>query len=180
MALEALITSITEFFIMTQRCLRCKREVPTDSVYCPYCGYGIGPCAKTTQVSAAGTLFLVAGIASLIFFILSFRALAQIYGWYPPSVARDWIIYDQLITAFSFTGMLFGFSAGLLSLSRKSYRWTMISAVLCTVSGAGAWILSMIIPYASMLYSFLYYFLPVLLTALIGTLLIYPRRAEFT
>lgn len=180
MALEALITSITEFLIMTHSCPRCKREVPSDSVYCPYCGHGIQPSAKTTQVSAAGTLFLVAGIASLIFFILSFRALAQIYSWYPSSVARDWIIYDQMITVFSFTGLLFGFSAGLLSLSRRSYRWTMISAVLCTVSGAGAWILSVIIPYASMLYSFLYYFLPVLLTALIGSLLVYPRKAEFT
>jgi len=165
---------------MTSKCPRCKREAPSDSVYCPYCGYGIQPSAKTTQVSAAGTLFLVAGIASLIFFILSFRALSQIYSWYPSSVAEDWIIYDELMTVFSFTGLLFGFSAGLLSLSRKSYRWTMISAVLCTVSGAGAWILSMIVPYASVLYSFFYYFLPVLLTSLIGTLLIYPRKAEFT
>lgn len=165
---------------MTSKCPRCEREVPSDSVYCPYCGYGIQPCARTTQVSTAGTLFLVAGIASLIFFILSFRALLQIYSWYPASVAEDWIIYDQMITAFSFIGLLFGFSTGLLSLSRKSYRWTMISAILCTFSGAGAWILSVIIPYASILYSFLYYFLPVLLTALIGTLLIYPRKAEFT
>jgi len=165
---------------MIHKCPRCSRDVPSDSVYCPYCGYGIQPSAKTTQVSAAGTLLLVAGIASLIFFIQSLRALVQIYSWYPRSVAADWIIYDQMLTAFSLTGLLFGFSAGLFSLSRRSYRWTMISAVLCTLSGAGAWILSMIIPYVYAWYSFLFYFLPVLLPALTGTLFIYPRKAEFT
>ena len=165
---------------MAEKCPRCGRGVPSDSMYCPYCGHGIKPSAKTTQVSASGTLLLIAGIASLILFVQSLRALAQIYSWYPRSVADIWLIYDQTLTIFSLTGLLSGFPAGLLSLSRRSYRWTIVSAVLCTLSGAGAWILSMMIPYLYIWYSFLFYFLPVLLPALIGTLFIFPRKAEFT
>jgi len=165
---------------MDSKCPRCRRDVPNDSVYCPYCGHGIQPSARTTRVSAAGTLFIVSAVASLIFFIQSVRALVQIYSWYPQSVAQSWIIYDQTLTVFSFTGLLFGFSAGILSLSRKSYKWTMISAILCTVSGAGAWMLSMVIPYWYWSYSLLFYFLPVFLTALVGTLMTWPRKAEFT
>jgi hypothetical protein len=55
----------------------------------------------------------------------------------------------------------------------------MICAFFCTFSSAGAWTISLIIPFASMLYSFLYYFLPSFATALVGTILIYPKRAEF-
>ncbi len=165
---------------MAYRCPHCNRDMPNDSVYCPYCGHGIRPPARTMQVSAGATLLIVAAVTSLIFFIQSIRALAQIYSWYPQSVAEAWIVYDQMLTIFSLAGLLSGFSAGLLSLSRKSYRWAMLSAVLCTLSGAGAWILSMIIPYSYPWYSFLFYFLPVFLTALIGTMVIYPRKAEFT
>jgi hypothetical protein len=103
----------------------------------------------------------------------------QIYSWYPLSVAEDWIIYDQMLAIFSLTGFTFGFSSALLSLSRRNYRWTMISALACTLSGLGAWFLSLVIPYSYAWYSFLFYFLPVFLTALIGTLLVYPRKAEF-
>jgi hypothetical protein len=162
------------------KCPRCNRDVPDNSVYCLYCGAGIQPSAKTTRVSAAGTLLIVASVASLIFFIQSVRALIQIYAWYPQSVAEDWIIYDQMLTVFSLTGFLFGFSSGLLSLSRRNYKWTLVSSLACTFSGMGAWLLSVIIPYSYAWYSFLFYFLPVFLTALIGTLLLYPRKVEFT
>jgi len=161
------------------KCPRCSREVPDESVYCLYCGAGIQPSARTTRVSAAGALLIVASVASLIFLIQSLRALAQIYSWYPRSVAEDWILYDQMLAVFSLTGFTFGFSSALLSLYRKNYKWTMTSALLCTLSGLGAWLLSLIIPYSYAWYSFLFYFLPVFLTALIGTLLIYPRKAEF-
>lgn len=162
------------------KCPRCHRAVPDESVYCLFCGAGIQPSAKTTRVSAAGTLLIVAAVASFIFFIQSIRALLQIYTWYPQSVAEDWIIYDQMLTIFSLSGFLFGISSGMLSLSRRAYKWTMISALLCTISGGGAWLLSIVIPYSYAWYSFLFYFLPVLLTALMGTLLIYPRKAEFS
>lgn len=178
MALEALTTYLSPVFIM--KCSRCNREIPDESVYCLYCGVGIQPSARTVRVSAAGTLLIVASVASFIFFIQSIRALLQIYTWYPQSVAEDWIVYDQMLTMFSLAGFLFGFASGLLSLSRRNYKWTMISALLCTFSGVGAWLLSIVIPYSYAWYSFLFYFLPVLLTALIGTLLIYPRKAEFT
>ncbi len=175
--MQALTIQLTEVLLM--KCPRCSREVPVESVYCLYCGSGIQPSARTTWVSAAGALLTVASVASLLLLIQSLRALVQIYSWYPWSVAEDWIIYDQMLAAFSLTGFAFGFSSALLSLSRRNYKWTMISALSCTLSGGGAWLLSLIIPYSSAWFSFFFYFLPVFLTALIGALLIYPRKAEF-
>ena len=164
---------------MVFKCPKCDRTVPEDSVYCPYCGCGVKPSAKTTQVWAGGSLMIASTVISLIFLILCIKALVEIYSWYPPGVAQLWVLYDQVLTIFSFTGFLFGFSASVLSLTRKSYRWTMISAIFCTLSGAGAWIISMIIPFANMWYSFFYYFLPLFVMPLTGTALIYPRKAEF-
>jgi hypothetical protein len=164
---------------MVSDCPKCPRTIPDDSVYCPYCGYGIKPSARSTQVSAGGTLMIVAAVASLIFFILSFQALLNIYNWYPPLVAQGWFIYDQMLTIFSFTGLVFGFSAAILTLTRKSYRGTLASAVLCTLSGGGAWIISMIIPLSNMVQSLLYYFLPLFVSSFTGTMLIFFRKAEF-
>jgi hypothetical protein len=130
-------------------------------------------------VSAAGTLLIVAAVASLVFFVQSVQALARIYGWYPSTVAEEWIIYDQALTGFTLTGFVFGLAAGILSFARKSYRWTMLSAAACAISGAGAWTISMIIPYANLPYSLLFYFLPVFLTALVSIVFIFPRKAEF-
>jgi len=130
-------------------------------------------------VSTGATLLIVAAVAALIIFIQSVRALTQIYSWYPIAVAEVWIEYDQALAVLSLLGFLSGLIAGLLSLARRKYHWTIASASVCTLSGAAAWILSMVIPSASMFTSFLYYFLPMFLTALIATVLIYPRKAEF-
>jgi RNA polymerase subunit RPABC4/transcription elongation factor Spt4 len=164
---------------MVVECPKCGRTIPDDSVYCPYCGYGIKPSSRSAQVWTGGTLIVVAAVASLILFVLSFYALLNIYSWYPPLVAQSWFVYDQLLTVFSFTGCLFGLSAATLSFTRKSYKWTMASSVLCTLSGGGAWIISMIIPHSNPLQSLLYYFLPLFITSLTGTVLIFFRKAEF-
>jgi len=164
---------------MVSKCPGCGRDVPEGSIYCLYCGRGIHPSARTALVAVAGTLLIVAAVASLVFFVQSVQALAQIYGWYPSAVAEDWIVYDQALAGFTLTGFVFGLVAGVLSFARKGYRWTMLSAVACAFSGAGAWMISMIIPYANLRYSFLFYFLPMFLTALISVVLIFPREAEF-
>ncbi len=164
---------------MASSCPKCGRSIPDDSVYCPYCGFGIQASARTAQVSAGGALLIVAAVTSFVFLILCVRALTMLYSWYPPGVASGWMAYNQALGGFSLTGSLFGFVSGLLALTRRNYRLTMICAVLCTFSSAGAWTVSLAIPFASLLYSFLYYFLPSFAVALVGTLLIYPRRAEF-
>ena len=164
---------------MAPKCPSCGRDVPEGSIYCLHCGRGIHQSARTTLVSVAGTLLTVAAVASLVFFVQSVQALAQIYGWYPSVVAEEWIVYDQALAGFTLAGFVFGLVSGILSFARKSYKWTMFSAVACAFSGAGAWITSMIIPYANLRYSLLYYFLPVFLTALISVVLIFPRKAEF-
>jgi len=164
---------------MVSVCPGCRRAIPGDSVYCPYCGRGIKPSAWSTHVSVAGALLIVATAASLIFLILSIQALLNIYSWYPPLVAQTWIVYDQMLTIFTFTGSLFGVFAAIFSLTRRSYRWAMTFAVLCTISGGNAWIISLILPHSNVVQSFLYYFLPLLAPSMIGTILIFFRKAEF-
>ena len=164
---------------MTLTCPKCGRNVPDDAVYCPYCMRGLKPSAHTMNVSVAGFLMLIAAIASLIIFLLSLDALLEIYSWYPQLIAQKWILYDQLFTGFSLVTFVFGLIAGVLSLSRKSYPWLMIAGVLCTIVGGGVWATSMLIPNYKLSSSFLYYFLPIFLPSLLGTLLVFPRRIEF-
>lgn len=160
-------------------CPKCGRNVPDDAVYCPYCMRGLKPSALTMSVSVAGFLMLIAAIASLIIFLLSLDALLEIYSWYPQLIAQKWILYDQLFTGFSLVAFVFGLIAGVLSLSRKSYPWFMVAGVLCTIVGGGVWVMSMLVPDYKLSSSFLYYFLPIFLPSLLGTLLVFPRRTEF-
>lgn len=164
---------------MISECAKCGKTIPDGSVYCPYCGYGIKPSARSTQVSTGGTLMIVAAVAYLVFFVLSFRALLNIYNWYPPLVAQSWFVYDQMFTIFSFIGLVFGLLAAILSLTRKSYKLTVASAVLCTLSGGGIWIVSLVIPHSDVVQSLLLYFFPLFATSFVGTVLIFFRKAEF-
>ncbi len=118
------------------------------------------PSARSTQVSVGGALMIVATVANLIFFVFAFQAIINIHRWYPPLVAQIWFAYDQFLVMFFFTGLLFGLCTAVLSLSRKSYRWTLASAMLCMLSGGGAWIISMIVPHSSIVQSLVYYFFP--------------------
>ncbi len=164
---------------MVSKCPKCGKNTPDDAVYCPYCAHGIAPHARTARLAAGGILLIVASVGALILFILSVRALIDIYRWYPPIVAESWFVYDQLLTFFSFVASLSGLVAGVLSLNRKRHAVAVISGALCTVLGGGAWITSMIVPHYVTWYSFLYYFLPVFLTPLFGTCLVYSRKMEF-
>lgn len=168
-----------QYQFMVISCPKCGKTIQDDSVYCSYCGHGLKPSAKTIQVSAGGTLLIIAAVASFIFFALSVKALATIYNWYPPETAQAWTPYNQLIAVFTFAGLVFGFLAGLLSLARKDYGRTVLLSVLCTVSGLGTFVASIITPSSNVVFSFFYFFLPLFLPAAVGTVLIYPRRAEF-
>jgi hypothetical protein len=164
---------------MVAECAKCGKAIPDDSVYCPYCGHGIQPSARSFQVSVAGALMVTSTVASLVIFVLSSRALLNIYSWYPASVAQVWFIYDQMLTTTSFAGLIFGLSAATLILSRRSYSWAMVFSTLGTLTGGCSWVISMVIPHSNIAYSVLYYFLPRFATSLMGTLLVSPRKAEF-
>ena len=164
---------------MVSKCPKCRKTIPDDSVYCAYCGHGVKPSARSTQVSVGGALMLGAAVVSLVLFVLSFYALLNIYNWYPLLVTQIWFVYDQMLTVFSFSGFMSGLCAAILSLIRKSYKLTMAFAVVCTLSGGGAWIISMIILKAVMVQSLFRYFLPLFVTPLVGTILIFFRKAEF-
>jgi len=164
---------------MVSECSKCGKAVADDVVYCPYCGRGLKPWARSFQVSFAGALLIVVTVASLIFLIVSVQALLGIYSWYPPLVAQSWFIYDQALAILVFAGFLFGLLAAGFSLARKSYAWTMIFSALCTCSACGSLIISLVIPHSSFEQSLLYYFMPLLLPSVAATILILPRKAEF-
>jgi hypothetical protein len=164
---------------MTLKCPKCQKTVPEDSTYCPYCAYGLKPSARTLRVFVGSVLLIIAALGSLILIILSTQALLGIYSWYPQLTAQAWFIYDQMFAVFAILGLMFAVPATVLSLSRRSHKWTMISAVLCTLSGAGLWFTSMLAPIVVLWESVLYLCLPLFLAPFFATLLIHPRKAEF-
>ena len=164
---------------MAPACPKCGKAVTEDAVYCPYCGYGLKPSAETVQVSLGASLIIVATAASLILFILSIKALMQIYIWYPPVVTQNWIFYDQMFVFFTLVSFFLGLSTSTLLLLRRNFRWSITLASLLTVSCVAAWTISIVEPFSNLGSSFFYFFLPLVLPALIGTLLVYPRKAEF-
>jgi hypothetical protein len=126
----------------------------------------------------AVAMMIVATAGSTIIFILSAAALQGIYGWYPQFVAQQWFMYDQLLTAFSFLGLMFGALATALILTRRSHRGAVASATACTLSGASTFVVSLIQPLAVWWQSLLYYFLPLFVAPLAGTLLTYLQEEE--
>ena len=132
--------------------------------------------AKTAQPNPAGTLMIVATAASMVIFILSAYALQDIYRWYPRLVAQQWFIYDQLLTAFSFLGLLFGALATSLIWSKRSCRLAVALGTICTLCGLSASIVTLIEPLAVLWQSLVFYFLPLFITPLTGTLLTYLRE----
>jgi zinc-ribbon domain len=164
---------------MSLACPKCGRNVPDDAVYCPYCAYGLKPSALTGRVSAAGVLMLVAGSAFFVIFVLSVSALLQIYSWYPPLTAQMWFLYDAVFTGFCLFGFLLAMLSSALIFARRFFRPTITLAVVSTLLGASVFVTSMIIPEFNLTYSFLTYFLPMLLSPLIGVFLIFPRKQEF-
>ena len=164
---------------MAPACPKCGKVVSEDAVYCPHCGYGLKPSANTVQVSLGASLIIVATAASLILLVLSIKALGQIYVWYPPVVAQNWIVYDQMLSFFTLVSFLLGLSSSTLLLLRRKFMWAIASASLLTLTCIAAWIISILEPFTNLGSSFFYFFLPLVLPALVGTLLVYPRKAEF-
>jgi hypothetical protein len=123
-------------------------------------------------------MMIVATTGSMIIFILSVAALQGIYGWYPQFVAQQWFIYDQLFTTFSFLGLASGALATTLILSKRSHRAAAASATACTLSGTSLLIISLIQPLAVLWQSVLYYFLPLFIAPLTGTLLTILQEEE--
>ncbi len=164
--------------VMSARCPKCGRPVSADATYCAYCGHGLKPNATTVYTRVAVALMIVATAGSLIIFILSVSALQGVYSWYPQFVAQQWFVFDQLITVFSFSGLIFGALATALISSKKSQNGAIASAMLCTLSGAGVFIVSLIQPLPVLWQSILYYFLPLFAAPLAGNLLTYLRKEE--
>jgi hypothetical protein len=164
---------------MSVTCPKCGRTVTEDAVYCPYCAHGLKPSAATPQVSAAAVLMIAVAISSFTLLILSINALVEIYTWVPRLLAQGWLIYGESLTILSSVSLIAASAAAALSLKRKSYAWTVVSALICTFSGLATFAVSVIIPDFNLKNSFFYYFLPLFLMPLIGTLLVLRRKHEF-
>lgn len=163
---------------MVSECPKCGKPVSDCAVYCEHCGYGLTPYARTAILQTAGTMIIVATIASLIIFILSANALVGVYRWYPQFVAQQWFIYDQLFTVFSFLGLVFGAFATALISARRNPNGAVGSAMACTLSGAGVFTVSLIQPLAVLWQSVLYYLPLLFIIPMIGTSLTYLRKEE--
>ena len=142
-------------------------------VYQSNCLNTSGAPARTTDANNASTLMIVATVASTVIFVLSVYALQNIYRWYPQLVAQHWFIYDQLLTALSFVELMSGAVATSLILSKKSYRAAMASATICTLSGGSAFVITLVQPLATLWISLVFYFLPLFVVPLAGTILTY-------
>jgi len=128
----------------------------------------------------AATALTIAGTGGfLVIFIVSILALQGIHQWYPQFVAQQWFIYDQLFTTFSFLGLLFGSLAMILMLSRRNPTIGLIAALLSTVSGASVFVTSLIAPLEVLWRSVLYYFLPLFVAPLMGTLVFYHVKLNY-
>lgn len=163
---------------MTLQYAKRDKSVTVDTACCAYRQHGPNLAARIAQVYAAGTMMIVATAASLIIMIQSIVALLGVYGWYPQFVAQQWFIYDELLTFFSFLGLAFGALSTALILSERNHRAAVASAIACTLSGAGAFVISLIQPMAELWQSILYYLLPLFIAPLIGTLLAYLQTED--
>jgi len=126
-----------------------------------------------TYLFTAAVLLIIGTAEFLYEFVESLVAVQGVYEWYPQFVAQQWFIYDELFTVFTFSGMFFGSLATALMLSKKNSTATLITGILCTISGASVFVTSLIAPLASLWKSILNYFLPLFLAPLVGTLLFY-------
>jgi hypothetical protein len=155
-----------------------SKTLSINATYCAFYPSVSDVTAKTAQTNPAGTLMIVATTASMVIFILSAYALRDIYRWYPRVVAQQWFIYDQLLTAFSFLGLVFGALTTSLIWSKRSSRAAVALGTICTLCGLSASIVTLIEPLAVLWESLVFYFLPLFITPLTGTLLTYLQEEE--
>lgn len=147
-----------------------RKRVLVDGVCCADRKGGSSLAPSIAQVYISGTMTIVATVASLILMIEATAALLGIYGWYPQFAAQQWFLYDELLTSSSALQLASGAVATALMLSRRSYLVAMASAILCTLSGASSFVISLIQPMAVLWESLLYYLLPLFIAPLAGTL----------
>ena len=164
---------------MVNKCPCCSRLVPEDSVYCPYCGSGIAYQAKTPKVYVASFLLLITCASSIVFLILSTRALLYVFTWYPSSVAQEYYIYIQILLVLSLCQLFFGVFGATFSYRRLNYKWALASTAFCAFLGGGVWVITLIVPRFPLWSSILFYFLPQFVPPLIGTILLFSRKPEF-
>jgi len=129
--------------------------------------YYLFPAAVMMTIGTAG--FLVVLVQSVL-------ALQGVYQWYPQFVAQQWFIYDELFTILTFLGLLSGSLTTSLMVSNRNSNGTLITGLLCTISGAGVFVTSLIAPLAVLWESIVYYSMPLFLAPLVGTLLFYYAK----
>ena len=129
-------------------------------------------------MQTAGTLLAGSMIGFLIIFILSVNALLTVFEWYPQFVAQQWFVYDQAVTAISFLGSMFGVLSTALIFLRRGSSLTVASALLCTICAASIVTVSLIQPQAILWETLVFFFTPLFIPSLVGSLIAYWRKEE--
>jgi hypothetical protein len=137
---------------------------------------GNEPSIVMSYLFAAAVMIIAGTVGFLVMFVASVLALQGVYYWYPQFVAQSWFIYDELFAIFTFMGLLSGSLTASLMFLKRNLNVTLMVAVLCTVSGASVFVTSLIAPLAVLWKSVLYYFLPLFLAPLAGTVLFYYTK----
>ena len=151
---------------------------PIEAAHRHYHGYEPSLDGEIAKMYVAGMMMIVATTCSIFLFTESVIAVQGIYGWYPQFAAQQWFIYDELLTVFSFSELIFGALASALIFARRSLQGAVTSAMACTLSVASTFVVSLVQPLALFWQSLVYYLLPLFMAPLAGTLLTYLRREE--
>ncbi len=131
------------------------------------------------MLSSASVLLLMSVAGSVLFLVLSVNALLDVYQWYPPFVAGEWFLYDELFTLFALAGSIVGVVACTLTFLRQHYKIAFMATFGTLISATGLLTTSLIQPFAVLWQSILFYFLPLFLPSFAATLLVYYKAAEF-
>lgn len=134
------------------------------------------PSIVANYLFAAAVMMIAGTVGFLVMFVDSVLAVQGVYYWYPQFVAQSWFLYDELFVIFTFLGLLFGSLSTSLMILKRSSNATLIVGLLCTISGASVFATSLIAPLAVLWKSVLYYFLPLFLAPLAGTVLVYYTK----
>lgn len=123
-------------------CANCGKEIQDEkSSFCAYCGTPLNSKPKKELTTAAGTLTLIAASLSAAVGTIgavsypAYLALCEYYAAYPTSgYTTDKAIGFLLLGAFAFIAAAFGFAAGILTLTRKRLKLSVIGPILMVAS----------------------------------------------
>jgi hypothetical protein len=152
-------------------------------LFCPYCGIGLAvasappPPTKRTGFPIAGGILTIVGsciaafIGILMLIASAFQSNAYYYYYNPYP-------YYLFIGIFGILGFAFGLTAGIFSLKRRHFAFSIIGISLLLLSGFVTMVLFALMPFGSV-WGGLLFGLPAMLLSLLGLIFTAISKSEF-